>query len=33
MDIAVVVQRQIASTRAGVMFTIDPVDRARATAS
>ena len=24
MDIAVVVQRQIASTRAGVMFTIDP---------
>ncbi len=25
MDIAVVVQRQIASTRAGVMFTIDPV--------
>lgn len=25
MDIAVVVQRQIASTRAGVMFTVDPV--------
>ena len=24
MDIAVVVQRQIESTRAGVMFTIDP---------
>ncbi len=27
MDIAVVVQRQIASTRAGVMFTIDPATR------
>ena len=27
MDIAVVVQRQIASTRAGVMFTIDPAVR------
>ena len=31
MDIAVVVQRQIASTRAGVMFTIDPVDAAAPT--
>jgi pyruvate,water dikinase len=29
MDIAVVVQRQIASTRAGVMFTIDPSTGAR----
>ncbi len=28
MDIAVVVQRQIASTRAGVMFTIDPASGA-----
>jgi len=27
MDIAVVVQRQIQSTRAGVMFTIDPSKR------
>ena len=32
MDIAVVVQRQIASTRAGVMFTVDPATGA-ATAS
>ncbi len=29
MDIAVVVQRQIASTRAGVMFTIDPASGRR----
>lgn len=29
MDIAVVVQRQIESTRAGVMFTIDPASGAR----
>jgi pyruvate, water dikinase len=29
MDIAVVVQRQIASTRAGVMFTIDPASGQR----
>jgi pyruvate,water dikinase len=29
MDIAVVVQRQIASTRAGVMFTIDPASGER----
>ena len=28
MDIAVVVQRQIDSTRAGVMFTVDPATRA-----
>ncbi len=28
MDIAVVVQRQIASTRSGVMFTIDPASGA-----
>jgi pyruvate,water dikinase len=27
MDIAVVVQRQIASTRAGVMFTVDPASQ------
>ena len=33
MDIAVVVQRQIQSTRAGVMFTIDPAQRQRATGS
>lgn len=30
MDIAVVVQRQIASTRAGVMFTVDPASGNRA---
>lgn len=29
MDIAVVVQRQVSSTRAGVMFTIDPASGAR----
>ena len=29
MDIAVVVQRQIPSTRAGVMFTVDPVTNVR----
>ncbi len=29
MDIAVVVQRQIQSTRSGVMFTIDPASGAR----
>ena len=29
MDIAVVVQRQIESTRAGVMFTIEPASGAR----
>ncbi len=29
MDIAVVVQRQVASTRAGVMFTVDPASGAK----